>query len=43
MVAIWSCDQDHLNKLSVPHPKESEIIGPVVSEMFEKIDGQTDT
>ena len=19
----WSCDQDHLNKLSFPHPKES--------------------
>ena len=46
----WSCDQEHLNKLSFPHPKESpyEIylssIGLVVSEekMFENVDGRTD-
>ena len=23
MAAIWSCDQEHLNKLLFPHPKES--------------------
>ena len=27
----WSCDLDHMNKLSFPHPKEASI-GPVVSE-----------
>ena len=38
----WSCDQDRLNKLSFPHPKENLheiwLNGPVVSEMFENID-----
>ena len=44
----WSCDQDHLNRLLFPRPKESpyenlSLIGPMVSEMkmFENVDGQT--
>ena len=37
----WSCDQDHLSKLSLPHAKKAPcgiwLIGPVVSEkMFEE-------
>ena len=37
----WSCDQDHLNKLSFP---SFHLIGQVVSEekMFENVDGRTD-
>ena len=43
----WSCDQDHLNKLSFPYPKEHpyeiySLSGLVVSEekMIEKVDGR---
>ena len=38
VAVILECDQDHLNKLSFPHPKSSyeNLSGPVVSEkMFE--------
>ena len=43
----WSCDQDHLNKLSFLRPKEFEflsLICTVVSEekMFENVDRQRD-
>ena len=45
----WSCDKNHLNKLSFQRPKESpyeilSLIGPVVSEkkMFKNVDGWTD-
>ena len=46
----WSCDQDHLNKLSFPHPIEAPygimiLIGPVVSEekMFKECGRRTTT
>ena len=45
----WSCDQDHLNKLSLPHPIEApyeiRLIGPVVSEgkMFKECGQQMTT
>ena len=45
---FWSCDQERLNKLLLPHPKEAPLwnlasIGPVVSEekMFENVDIHT--
>ena len=45
----WSCDLDHLYKLSFPLPKEAPhenlaLIGQVVSEekTFENVNGRTD-
>ena len=44
----WSCDQDRLNKLSFPHPREAlydlTLFGPVVSEekMFKECGRPTD-
>ena len=45
----WSCDLDHLYKLSFPLPKETPhktlaLIGQAVSEekMFENVNGRTD-
>ena len=40
MVAtIWSCDLDHLNKLSFPHPMQAPPISLVVKK-FENVESE---
>ena len=37
----WSCDQDHLNKLSFPHPKESPYDLSSIGLVVENVDRRT--